>query len=138
MIPKNAISVVYGWNNPITGEKEPYKIIISRYYVDIDVEFPTPPSEEATLEELEAYEEKLRKFEEQFGRFRRENISGKCRFYAQNLEEFKELVLKLEGSYEYTTNEIKLTKAEKLIVEECEQTTPFPKVDDVRKRLGCV
>jgi len=121
MIPANAVSVVYGWIDPVTKEKKPYKIVISRYYIDTDIEHPTPPSRD-----------------ERFARFRAENIEGKCRFYAQDDKELDELKAKLdEARGVYTINEITLTSTQKSIIEGCEGEIPFPKVDEVRRRLGC-
>jgi len=135
-IPKKAISVCYGWVNPVTKEKKRYKILIATHYVDAELNLPFPPSGEVSPEELEEYGAQISKFLD-FTSFRRELINGKVRFYCHGEEELNRLKRILdEKKVIYTVNEITLTDRQKQVISDLESLVPFLTVDAVRRKLS--
>ena len=112
MIGKNAISVVYGWNNPKIGEKEKYKVLISKYYTDINLDHSS----------------------EKLG-FKQEKVNDKIRIYAQDDKELSNMKAKLNKmKLDHIIKKITLTTEQKLIINECEKKGLS--VDEVRKKLN--
>jgi len=131
--PKEALSVVYGWVDPITKRVIPYKVLIARYFVDVDYPFPSPITEKTPPEGR--LTEEARSFYDRYSRFTMGIVNGKVRFFVYSDPELTELKRLLDADrMVYTVTAITLTPEQETTIASCE--TEKAHVREVIKRLG--